>query len=352
MKRYHNGAFMLVISAVLLFPGCLEENVHTTISSDGSSERTISMSLPERRLPEQAFPGPADPTWTAEWKETGDEDTNSRYQYVAKKYFPTPGDLDREYAGLFDSTRPGLSVSVKKRFEWFFTYIEYDERYSYPNPFRNVPVSDYLSRDEIERFQMGEKSDSLKRRVERWKLRDVIEEFYRSIVAEARRRNDPDLPASLLLGNKEECIARIEGHDISHAGASDTAAGPRRGNTDAAREAMNVIAKVTDTPAALKLIPFAGQVIAGIDRKESQIQHPDQWSYSVQMPGLIIGTNSTAVDGNTITWKFEPDQVRVADYLMHATSRVTNVWAFITTGVVALVLIIVIFISFRRRRMI
>ena len=156
-------AFTLALCIPLfVFPGCLEEHVRTTISADGSSERSISLKLPAKELPEKAFPVPADSTWSVEWKETGDKDSTLKYEYTARKIFSTPEELRREYAALPDTGGMSIGVSVDKRFQWFFTYLDYTETYIYHNPFTNVPVTDYLTRSEIEQFQHGEQNDENK----------------------------------------------------------------------------------------------------------------------------------------------------------------------------------------------
>src|ERR1700690_2273103 len=202
MKRFGDAALCLFLPAVLFLSGCLDEEVRTKISADGSSERAISLKLATKKLPEGAFPVPGDSTWAVEWKEIKEKD--AKFEYVARKKFQTPDELHREYAALPDTAPIGLTVSVKKRFEWFFTYIDYDEVYIYRNPFRSVPVTDFLTREEIERFQRGDRSELLKEKFKRWEDRNLFEEVYGALVAEAERRNDPALSASLLAAKKED----------------------------------------------------------------------------------------------------------------------------------------------------
>jgi hypothetical protein len=348
MKPHRHASLFLIVPTLLLFSGCLEEHVRTTISPDGSIERVISLKLPSRELPKNVFPAPADSTWSVEWKEIREKE--DKFEYIATKKFQNPDDFRREYAAPRDTGAIGLRVSVEKKFEWFFTYIEYTEAYTYRNPFGYVPISDYLTRQEIERFQRGEENDTLKQQVKRWNDREEFEEVYRSLVAEAVRRNDPDLPASLLMEKKEECFAQIEALDSTKSGVDENAADSSQQKIDIPQYAIAHFARVLGTPAILKYLPVARQAVAVMEQKESKIIHPDGWNYSVQMPGLILETNSNEVEGNAASWKFGLDQVKVGEYVMHASSRVTNIWTFVVTGFPALLVILgALRLSFRRK---
>ena len=338
-------AFTLALCIPLfVFPGCLEEHVRTTISADGSSERSISLKLPAKELPEKAFPVPADSTWSVEWKETGDKDSTLKYEYTARKIFSTPEELRREYAALPDTGGMSIGVSVDKRFQWFFTYLDYTETYIYHNPFTNVPVTDYLTRSEIEQFQHGEQNDELKHKVDRWSSRNEFEEIYRPLVAEAQRRQNPQLSASLLIAKKDECFNTIIA--VDSANKVDSLKTPLK----TARDVLTLLTKVVGTDELLSFEQVVEQELAAVEEKEHKMKHPDGWTYTTQMPGLILETNSNALEGNTITWKFTPDQIKVGDYTMHAVSRVANTWAFIVTGAaVLLVLLLAVRASFRRR---
>ena len=342
MKRYTDATLVMCVPMLLFFSGCLEEHVRTTISADGSSERIISMKLPSKNLPDKAFPVPVGSSWSVEWKETGEKDSTSKYEYIARKTFRTPDDLHHEYAALPDTGALGITISVNKRFGWFFTYIDYQETYTYRNPFGNVPISNYLTKEEIERFQRDDKNDSLNRKVERWSDRDEFEEFYRLLVAETRRRSDPALPASLLEEKKEECFARVEAVDSANKRADKNAVDLTTIPLNNAQDVLNILTKVLKTNAILDLLPVAEQGLAVIEEKENRVKHPDGWTYEVQMPGLILETNSNAVEGNTITWKFNPNQIKVGNYTMRAASRVSNMWAFVVTGIAALLIVLIV----------
>ena len=75
----------------------------------------------------------------------------------------------------------------------------------------------------------------------------------------------------------------------------------------------------------------------------------DGYSQVVEMPGLLTSSNSTTILGNKASWEVESYRVLFSDYELHAESRVVNYWAFILSGVVLLLLVLIlVFKAFRR----
>ena len=347
MKRSANVILYLAIPVLSTMSGCLDVNVRTTVSSDGSSERVVSMKLDSHDVPGNAFPVTTDSTWRVEWKETGDKE--GKFEYIATKKFGSPDDLQREYSSRPDTGAIGLNVSLHKRFEWFYTYFEYREEYTRHNIFNNVPVSDYLSKDEIDRYLHGEESDSLKAKVKMWDDRNLFEEFFRPLLAEARRRNDPALPPVLLSEKKDELFHRVMAADDEHKGGNKKEPDSTQ-NDPTVEVALRAFADVLHTREVLSLQPVANQAWTSIVEKLDKDKHPDSWTCALQMPGLLLSTNSDQVDGNLVSWKFTADQIRVGDYVMQASSRTTNVWAFVVTGAAALLVILMAILALLRRR--
>ena len=195
------------------------------------------------------------------------------------------------------------------------------------------------AKEEIERFMRGEKGDSLKKKVDRWFMRDMFEEFYRPLIVEAEQLNDTTLRVSLLEEKREDVFDRAMMSDSSEKGVDDV------------DQALHLIAEVLGRGDVRILHPAAQNAWDTIEKKLNRMSSADgQYVYSVQMPGLILDTNSDAVEGTTASWKFEAEQFHVGDIVMHASSRVTNVWAFVVTALVVLIAgIIAVPVILRRR---
>jgi hypothetical protein len=331
---------------MLVLAGCLEVGVRTTVNPDCSSDRFVTMKLGNKELPPSAFPAGFDSTWTVEWKEINEKD--SKFEYTARKHFPAPEDLSREYSRLPDSNTIAINVSVTKTFRWFFTYYAYDEEYHFRDLLRLVPASDFFTEAEARRFVQGEKSDSLKHKFDLWTARNVFEYIYRQIVTEAGRLDGNSRLQSLLIEHKEECFGRLVMLDSINASLPK---GAKQEKVDDAASGLRFVGKIIGTDSVLALIPTAERAMKEWEETDRRMRHPDGWKSAVQMPGLLLETNSDQVEGNTASWKFSADQVRVGDYAMHAHSRVINLWAFFVTGAcVALVVVVSLLGSLRARR--
>lgn len=328
----------------MLFTGCLETNVSTTISDDGACERVIWMELDSKNVPSYAFPLPADTSWSVAWEQSPPRvpDTTAttvegKYYYVARKRFRSPEDLHREYAALPDTGSIDLTVAIDRRFAWFYTYFDYREVYRYRDPHRRVPVTEYLSRQEIEQFVRGEKNDTIKMKVDKWTMRNLFEEWYAALTVEATRRNEPAGVASLLRSRKMKCFDALWAAMLTEKDTTRSSKSNQQ-NTDDISDMMRLFADVLGTDAILAFTPFAEQAWESIENRETAMKHPNRWRSTVVMPGLLLDTNGDIVKGNAVRWSFEPEQLKVGDYAMTAESRVTNTWTFIVTGVVALLL--------------
>ena len=348
MRRYTGALMGLFISMVM--SGCLEIQVRTTVSADGSSEREISMKTLTEKIPAEAFPAGWDSTWTIEWRETGEKDT--KYEYVARKKFPTAADLHREYSSRPDSDAVAINVSIDKKFEWFYSYVDYKEVYTRHQPAPPVPVTEYLTKEEVRRYVHGEKNDTLKDKVKKWDSRNMFEKLYALLVAEAKRRNDPALPASLLEEKKMMLFDRLASFDSlsEKNGKKDTDSTKKNKKTDEMKEVLHIFVEVLSTKVIVSYRSFMEQSFATVIEDKGTKKAPEGWTSSVQMPGMLLETNSDVVEGNTITWKFSADQIHVGDFDMHARSRVANVWAFVVTGIAALFVILLAIIRALRRR--
>ncbi len=61
-----------------------------------------------------------------------------------------------------------------------------------------------------------------------------------------------------------------------------------------------------------------------------------QIKYELNMPGQLITTNTTLHEGETPYWKIDAYRLLPGDYTLEARSRVPNIWAFIVTGLLGI----------------
>jgi len=312
---------VLVILLMIMVSGCLEVKVKTTVHPDGSCERVETVNAGAPELPGAAFPIPTDSSWEAGWtkRDTKEKD----YLYTAKKRFESPEDLALEFSSIaVDSTKLRISPSIEKRFRWFFTYLTYRETYQRFCAFNLVPASRVLTEDEIRRIGAGEKSDSLKKKIDEWKGRNMYEGFHLALLEGARRLGDPTLPPDSVIMRKEEL------HELI---LNETA------TKDDLDLTLVLISRFFRSAAVLKLRPELRAAWDAAERMVKQAQSANgEYTNTVVMPGIVLDTNAGEVKGTTVSWKFSADQFMLGDYSMWVESRVMNIWAVILTGVVAI----------------
>ncbi|HUN64840.1 MAG TPA: hypothetical protein VMW43_01980 [Bacteroidota bacterium] len=355
----------LLAPLLLLSNGCLDEKVKTRIFPDGSAERIIRINDPHPSRPNDFLAG-GDSSWQITVNDSDRKADN--YGYTARRLFREPADLMRAYDGHAGEGEAGVEVRLQRRFAWFFTYIDYRESYIFHDPYRTAPVSDFLSTDELHRYQQDEKSDSLQLNVDRWKAYTQGEYIYLALAEEIKRRNDPALPPELLALHRQTFInlftGSLEGSGSvgrKKPGSPDSGTGARK-NASARPPTSEEVEMMASKEGADSLtawlrvilgtdavLPLRGAIFNILSRTmaiDKKFLHPDTWTYEVEMPGLLLATNAGKVEGNSLTWSFKPDQIRVAPYVMEASSRVTNVWAFIVSGLLAVAVVV---LAIRRR---
>jgi hypothetical protein len=239
------------------------------------------------------------------------------------KRFESPEALAREFSTVADdSTKLRISPEIEKRFRWFFTYLTYKETYHVFCPFTQIPASRVLSEDEIRRISAGEKSDSLEKKLDEWRLRNMYEGFHLALLEGARRIGDPAFSQDSVISRKEELLRVIQG---------DTSA------TDDFDRTLALVVHFFHSNAVLKLRPelrIAWDAAEGMS-KQAERAHGD-YTNTVVMPGMVLDTNAGEVKGTTVSWNFSANQFMLRDYSMWVESRVMNIWAVILTGIIVI----------------
>jgi hypothetical protein len=83
-----------------------------------------------------------------------------------------------------------------------------------------------------------------------------------------------------------------------------------------------------------------------IQATESNISHLEddieyvfdqtEFTYNLNMPGIILDTNADVLRGNRMRWDIDPTELFLSDKSCHAESRIVNRWAFIVSGIIIL----------------
>jgi hypothetical protein len=319
---------------IIMWTGCLDIEVSTDVALDGSSVRVVTVEGDSSNIFSSRFPIPMDSTWQIDLVQE-DEDS---YVYTARKHFADISELNREFA-VEDSSEVaiGMQVSLEKRFHWFFSSLEYRERYAVNNPIDEVPLSDYLSEDEIVLLirsrtngNEGEEGadtallDDLEERFNAWYARNVFEAFYRPFSAGVDELGHNVLTPQYLASMKERLF-----QDMLTSSIDD-----------------GLEFWVAHFEAALGM-PAARQVVESNPHPfrtlEAQMELDEElflsdYSNSVRLPGLIVTTNANTLKGNQATWDDIGPYLLFGDYEMMVKSRTLN-WGVTIISAIILVLL-------------
>lgn len=367
MKTKRIILYMFV--AMLLMVGCGENrntNTLTTIYADGSCKKAVQYDANWQEIAKDTVPFFADylsDGWQAEWKykkgntftkfpPTNSEiaqlkiDTNSNeneFELIFKKKFSTIKEMSLSER-INQSMGNLITYSFKKEFRWFYTYYTYTETYPKSNvSLTPIPISHYFTRDEANYWFTG----------------------------------NPDFTAAMngievndLSRKLEEKYTMWQTHVIWHKTCSVFTA-----HYDQI-EVPNVSKKQFE---ALSDTVFNGVVSLGIDDFNFEVhQYLDQYfqtnkfsrfyaenetlfdsvldsiieklmlesiveNYQLKLPGKVIDGNFIMQENETMYWRITPERMMVNDFVINATSRKPNAWAF----AVAFLFVLLAIISWR-----
>ena len=302
---------------MLFSGGCNDYTIKTTISPDGSFERTIvcdgdSLGLRYLHLPY---------VFDSSWSIGIEHGTEKGFTTTAKKTYINSDQLMAEFSQGRDSAKLQISCRVEKHFRWFFTYYTYTETLPSFSIYRHEPIDSFFTPTEIDLIK-EDKDSLLSKRVDEFWFRNIIDEFIERIQARARELNDPSLPPSAFANQKEPLVEAL---------IKDINAKP---------DDMAQIIEENLRPRPVKKLRGAMDTIFMNITKDIKSEAELDVSYKneVSMPGILLTSNSKKIEGNRVFWEGRSN--RYFDFVMSAESRMVNLWTMIGTSIVCLVLII------------
>lgn len=138
----------IVVIFLIFFQGCLEYDFTTRVNSDGSIDRTVVIAGDSSEVVSQKVVQPLDSSLKTSFrKDTGDE---RRWILSAERSFKNEREMKAYFFADPDTGRTfSLDVYLKRKFRWFYTYIDYKETMLSIHPFRRIPVTQFLTIDEL-----------------------------------------------------------------------------------------------------------------------------------------------------------------------------------------------------------
>jgi len=350
--KSHNKFWFLLLSFFMVTM-CRTITTITVVHPDGSMERTIRVSGDSSDVFDSTIPLPDSENWSV--IEEGESD--SSFVYAIHGTFRNDEALNREFAPPEEyENLPQRRVEVEKRFGWFYSFITYREIYPQWNGFTAVPLEEYFSDTELQQLHLSlgnqdstymspEDSTALQQKFDTWMQRNYYEEIYELLKEIVNQEIYPGLTPDILEEKKEAMwetfrdSVGVEGQDFTGA--------------------ITAMAQAMQNESFNRLLSEHQSEIDSLEEKlqssmTSASGFPGEPEYTwndvnvVEMPGLILDTNSDDVEGNRIQWDTDSGKYFVYDYEMWVTSRVVNVWAIWVSGVLLILIIAGVVFSFIR----
>ena len=335
-----------ILLFLLLLPGCLDVTQSTRVRENGSLESVVTVIGDSASIHSGAFTISLDSTWRKTIAGTSD----GKFRMTASHSFGN----DRE---MNDAMRvvPGrtldLTVKLEKKFRWFFETYRYSETCRSFHQFNSIPLDRYISKAEmdilmkhlIDKSQADGGGDSLViertgKKLEAWEARNEFEALYAVLLEGVKRRHDPALTPAMVEAEKESLAAALmyQSSEVS---------------SDAV---VKKLAEVFDSTAVRKALEANAGEMQFFEQRRNFHASVIANSYEIRadMPGMITATNSTSVEGSSVSWKDITNRCYIADYTMWVESRVIHWWAiFVTAAVVIGALALVVIGTIRSRSM-
>lgn len=347
MKKQLKKIQYFLFGTALLFvlPGCLDIYFTTEVKPNGEISKTIVFEGDSTDILDVYFPFMEDESWEREWIYI-DKDNS---KLILSKTFK-----NAKQAGLDlnpDDSLPYIRIQpeFKKKFRWFFSYIEYTDLLLATNPFDKIDWREYLTEDEVDLIPMDdedreadpryikEEYEIAEKRFEDYLLNSGFEEFFQLFMQALRKTNGIDLKEEDVLAKKQELFKL----------AVDA------GENDYADAILISFQGILDSTDLAKIGQQNKELLGYFDKKIDffSVALDDNLYFTIRMPGLLINTNSNQIEGNSLSWEVDSFDAYFKDYPMTAESRIVNIWAFVVSGIaIAILLFSLVWSVFRRKK--
>lgn len=342
-----------IFAGIVLLTACDHGNTEmfTRINADGSCYRELTIDYDSAFLAadtseKKPFPSKIDSSWMLVFTtkegfmsepyikgKTYQVDTALNKQITARKNYSSVKELETFRLHNTDWDTLATKISFRRKFRWFYTYYEFSETYPKVNPFKRIPVSNYLTQEEITTLygesttlykgrnglEIKDLLNDIEGKANAWLSRSYYEELYRIMLA--NYRSFKGLPVdSARFAQAKDSIYKL--------------------NKDSAHF-DNFNEEIFDK--YFKTKAFSNNKIPKELEKKFEEQMPnftkyftETLNYKLAMPGKIIKASTPVIKGDTLCWTVNADRFFFIDYTLEAKSRKANIWAFVVTGIVIL----------------
>lgn len=334
-------AFKLIVTLIiLLVVSCNEPETVVTnyVHPDGSVLRSIVMRSPNNKAEERFaltdLQVPFDSTWTVKDSvELSSNKEDSVWVRRAEKLFKNVDELNLSYKNDSGPNRIfSRETGFKKCFKWFNTEYRFSERIDKELSF-GYPINSFLNSEELLYFYSPESlksdkengtdslkykalSDSISHKTDKWTTKNMVSEWIGEFSTLTKGKTNEDMSFQSLKSREDEFVTIVEKNDKQF---------------DSLWKYGILLKKFIGEANAFKYKSEADSAVALTSNKLSaEIR---DYSVRIVMPGKLIGTNGFIDSSQVLLWPVKADYFMTEPYEMWAESKVTNMWAWIVSGV-------------------
>jgi len=342
----------IILLISMLFSACVDIEVTTILNIDGSIDRIVEVNSDSELNDYSELPFPIDSTWQINYQLDTTTQNNKKHNYVFTKRYKSAEELNNSYKNNKSSlSKFNREIKVNKKFRWFYTYICYEEKYEKLAKGSYRPFNQYLSdiEKEVRKHKNGDSTDTAfdfdKEKIDAY-LKDIDTKFEKWF--------EDNIKEEVLIAIEQDLAEnKVEG--ISNADIranSDTIYQiiDSLGGKEMKHEFYSRLNNLFTTSEFDKIIESKHSYLEDFEERLEYIVGQEGFKYNLQMPGLLLDTNSEIIKGNQLSWQFEPIEAFFVETSQKAESRMINVWAFWVSGVLLLTILVVLLLPIFRRK--
>ena len=367
MKANINIIAAMMLFVILASCGNKDDRMLTVINEDGTCSREYTFHSSQQWLSASSsedYDSIVDKTWERSWSVLGADSvrypvplTEAQLDSMQELDLSKPlGNLlmvhaKKEYqcveemsAHLYRAERHHLkevdnikaNSTLEKHFKWFYTDYTFSESFVYDGPaLFPIPLDRFLSADTVSFWFTGQPDltqnlsgaeqkdmlDDIEKKIGQWTNANWFYEICNVIIANYDQIQNP--PVS------KERFSIVRDSLVMMPCVLNANEGEGLGDN-----ITNLLEKTFQSDAYKQ---FLQTNESGFKQYEQLLSFGN--NYDLQMPGTVIDAGMGQYDGDVIHYRLGGERLIPGAYTITATSRVTNVWAFVITILVVLLAI-------------
>lgn len=340
--KYSNSFIVLI---PLLMMSCLEIDTLTKIHPDGTLERSVEVKGSEAEISKTSFNLPRKDRLDWQISQEPAEDENVLYR--AKRKFESVQALNESFSENSGPLRMKIRSELDQTEGLFFTRTYYSEKVWADLPGPNLPITEYVSQSEFDAFILSgtDAGEGLLDSIEARRIEDrldlylqktIFEDFAGELRRGARLSDSSDEVEALISEHADSLVVQLNSTNYYDE-----------------NQAWKSILKTYLPNELLDLIQESNA--EGFDQFYTRWQFFEElilndYSFSIELPGVIRKTTALDVRGNRMTWEPEAISFFFGGVVMEAESSQVRIWSVVLTAALFLLTLVVTIVSFVRQR--